>query len=362
MGDLHMITGEIELVSVPHRGTVAAMAAAAPVASTARSPWWRRGAMLVGAAGLVALSRSLPRTDWLALIARVGPIFPLLCGVAIALISLYARGLRVIVGGVVGWGRLTYNRFVGEAYNVVMPLGDIGGDPLRVMDLAGQVGTARAVRAIVLDRLTYATSGLIFSASSSLVAVRAFASWDTRLQHLLVGYSSVALLAALVVFLLATRPEAGRWVVHLLHMARIELPELPSPLPIRSFARALGWNLLGRAGVLVEVGLLLLALGQPVRLAAIVAIGALLSVTGMVFFFVPNGIGVNEGAAVFALKLTGYDEALGLTIGLTRRVRQLTLAAAGVLLSGLWHRGPARSVQRAGIEEEPTPAPIGPIR
>jgi uncharacterized membrane protein YbhN (UPF0104 family) len=321
--------------------------------SPARSRWWQRVVVLVGVACLVALASSLPRTDWVGSVARIGPALPLLCAVAIAWMSLYARGLGVILGGVIGWGRLVYNRFVGEAYNVVIPFGDLGGDPLRILDIGAQVGTTTAVRAIVLDRLVYASSGLVFSASSSMVAVRAFA-WDPRLQQLFVGYAMVAFGAAVVVFLLATRQETGRVIQRVLGLARITLPELPAPLPIRVFARALGWNLLGRAGVLVEVGVLLRVLGQPVRLAAIVAIGALLSVAGMVFFFVPNGIGVNEGAAVFALKLTGYDEAVGLTIGVARRGRQLVLAAAGVVLSGLWRprRGPVH----------PLPGPSQPIQ
>jgi len=319
----------------------------------ARSRWWQRVVVLVGVAGLVALARSLPRTDWVGSITRIGPALPLLCAVAIAWMSLYARGLRAILGGVIGWGRLLYNRFLGEAYNVVMPFGDLGGDPLRILDIGAQVGTATAVRAIVLDRLVYATSGLVFSASTSVVAVRSFA-WDPRLQQLFVGYAMVAFGAAVVVFFLATRPETGRVIQRVLGLARITLPELPPPLPIRVFARALGWNLLGRAGVLVEVGVLLRVLAQPVRLAAIVAIGALLSVAGMLFFFIPNGIGVNEGAAVFALKLTGYDEAVGVTIGLARRGRQLVLAAAGVVLSGLWRprKGPVH----------PLPGPSQPLQ
>jgi hypothetical protein len=248
--------------------------------------------------------------------------------------------LRVILGGAVTWGRLFYNRVMGEAYNVVMPFGDVGGDPLRILDLGAEVGTARAVRAIVLDRLTYATSGLLFSALTSLVAVRVFA-WDTRIERLLTGYALVALLAASVVFLVATRPQSGRLVARLLGLVKVRVPELPSGLSTRVFLRALGWNLLGRAGVMAEVGLLLLALGQRVRLDALVGIAAMLSVAGMVFFFVPNGIGVNEGAAVFALKLTGYGEGVGLAVGLARRVRQLLLAAAGVGVSALWRPGRA---------------------
>jgi uncharacterized membrane protein YbhN (UPF0104 family) len=131
---------------------------------------------------------------------------------------------------------------------------------------------------------------------------------------------------------------------------------MPSALPAGVFLRALGWNLLGRAGVMAEVALLLLALGQKVRLDALVAISAMLSVAGMVFFFIPNGIGVNEGATVLALELTGYGKGVGLAVGLARRARQLLLAAAGVAVSALWRPG-RPSVVPSGLRPQPA-APL----
>jgi uncharacterized membrane protein YbhN (UPF0104 family) len=256
--------------------------------------------------------------------------------------AFFARGLHVILDGAVGWGRLVYNRFVGEAFNVVMPIGDLGGDPLRVMDLGRQVGTAKAVRAIVFDRLVYVTGGFMFSALASAAAVRAYA-WDARLERLLAAYVVVALVAAVVVFVLATRAAAVRAAGRVLRLVRVRLPELPEPLPARAFARALGWNLVARAGVLAELAVLLLALGQRPTLAAVVAISAIVSVAGIVFTFIPGGVGVNEGAAVLALTLTGYGETVGLTIGLARRVRQLLLAAAGVAVSAARAAAPPAS-------------------
>ena len=62
---------------------------------------------------------------------------------------------------------------------------------------------------------------------------------------------------------------------------------------------------------------------------------SIVGVAGILFPFVPGGIGVNEGAAVLALTVTGYGESLGLAIGLSRRARQLLLAAAGVAFHAL---------------------------
>jgi uncharacterized membrane protein YbhN (UPF0104 family) len=301
--------------------------------------------MLAGAVGFLLMLRSLPPTSWRILIAQVGPALPVAAGISLGWMAFYARGLRAIVDGAIGWGRLVYNRVVGDAYNVIAPVGGVGGDPIRILDLAGEIGSPGAVRAIVLDRLVYSTAGLVFSAVGSAVAVAAF-TWDRRLEHLVVGYVVVALAVAVGLSLLATRPEAARGIGRLLRLAKMRLPQLPSPLPMKLFARALGWHLLGRAGSLVEIGILLLALGQPVRLSAMVAIGALVSVAGILFFFVPNGVGVNEGATVFALTLTGYTESAGLALGLARRVRQLLMTAVGVALTMI--RGAGRAEDAAG--------------
>jgi uncharacterized membrane protein YbhN (UPF0104 family) len=304
--------------------------------------------MAAGAIGFVAMVRSLPHANWSDLIARVGPVLPFLAAIAVGWMALYARGLRVILDGAVGWGRLIANRIVGDAYNVVAPVGDVGGDPVRMFDLAADLGTAPAVRAIVLDRIVYSTSGLLFSALGSAVSLRVF-TWQSRIERLLVVYVVVALGAAVVLFLLATSGAIGRSIARLLRFVNLRAPELASPLPVEAFARALGWHLLGRSGVLVEVAVLLVALGQPVHLGALVAISALVSVAGIVFFFIPNGIGVNEGATVLALSLTGYSEGVGLAIGLARRVRQLVMTAAGVALTILSRRRRARCADQSTV-------------
>jgi uncharacterized membrane protein YbhN (UPF0104 family) len=151
----------------------------------------------------------------------------------------------------------------------------------------------------------------------------------------------VALAGSVLLTLLTTRPASARAIARVLRFARVRLPEIPSPLPPRAFGRALGWHLLGRAGALVEIAVLLAALGQPLGPAALVAAGAIVSIAGIVFFFIPSGLGVNEGAAVLAMTLSGYGESVGLAVGLARRVRQLLLAGAGVLLTMIWRPGRA---------------------
>jgi uncharacterized membrane protein YbhN (UPF0104 family) len=334
-----------------------------PARAPGRSSWWQRAVMLAGAVGFVVLARSLPHADWRALAVRVGPALPLAVAIALGWMALYARGLQVILGDAIRLGRLVYNRVVGDAYNVITPLAGAGGDPVRVMDLAAEVGTAGAVRAIVIDRLVYSTAGLVFSGLGAAVAVWAFA-WDGRIERLLIGYAVVALAGAVLLSLLTTRPVAARGIARVLRFARLRLPEVPAPLPAMAFARALGWHLLGRAGALAEIALLLVVLGQPVRLAGLIAAGAVISIGGIVLFFVPGGVGVNEGAAVLALTLSGYGESVGLAVGLARRVRQLLMTGAGVVLTMIWRPGriAARPVRQSSKTASPKTASPEPTR
>jgi Lysylphosphatidylglycerol synthase TM region len=302
--------------------------------SRAKGSWWQHLLLLVGVAGLVLLVRSLPRADWPALLGRVGPALPITVAVALGWVALYSRQFRVILEGAVGWGRLIYNRVVGDAYNLIIPVGDLGGDPVRLLDLSTQMDAATAVRGMVVEHLVALTGGLAFSALSVAVAVRAF-DWPARIERSLAVYAAGAAVVAVVVFLLTTGVRAAHVIGRLLRLLKVRVPTLPKPVSKRLFLRALGWNILGRFGAIAEIAVLLVALGQPVRLDALVAINAVLSTATNLFSFVPNGVGVNEGASVLALSLTGYGEAIGLAIGLARRARQLVLAAAGVVLHAL---------------------------
>ena len=70
--------------------------------------------------------------------------------------------------------------------------------------------------------------------------------------------------------------------------------------------------------------------------------------TGSVFidgilFFVPAKIGTQEGGKVLLFAMLGLDPAHGLTVGVVRRIRELTYAGLGLaLLAWLTTRSMAR--------------------
>src|SRR5262249_30637676 len=99
-----------------------------------------------------------------------------------------------------------------------------------------------------------------------------------------------------------------------------------------SVAASTIWHL---AGWLVNVAELWLAchfLGLRPSLAVVFAGEALGALCDGVFFFVPMRIGAAEGGRVFLFSLLGLTAAQGLTLGVVRRVRELSWTAIGLVI------------------------------
>ena len=69
-----------------------------------------------------------------------------------------------------------------------------------------------------------------------------------------------------------------------------------------------------------------------------------------VTFFVPLNIGTSEGSYSIVLSFLGYDPALGITVGIIRRLRALVWSGFGLVL--LFHKGLAGKDAAAAVENE----------
>jgi hypothetical protein len=101
----------------------------------------------------------------------------------------------------------------------------------------------------------------------------------------------------------------------------------------RRLAAILAVELAGHALLVLEIGVVLIALGyHPGALTPIIIEGAIKSIAG-VFFFVPGQIGVSEGIYAVLMPVVGLPAAAGVTISLVRRARALAVGGAGFLLA-----------------------------
>lgn len=80
-----------------------------------------------------------------------------------------------------------------------------------------------------------------------------------------------------------------------------------------------------------EVGVVLWSLGLPIHFFSIVAIDGVTRALKLVSGWIPARVGSDEGGAISAFALTGFSPLLGLSLALTRRVRDLLWALIGIL-------------------------------
>jgi hypothetical protein len=80
-----------------------------------------------------------------------------------------------------------------------------------------------------------------------------------------------------------------------------------------------------------EVSVVLWSLGLPIHFFTIVAIDGVTRVLKLVSGWIPARVGSDEAGAISAFALTGFSPLLGLSLALTRRVRDLLWALIGIL-------------------------------
>jgi len=265
-----------------------------------------------------------------------------------------AFGLGLLLEGRVGFRHLMHNQVVGEAMNTIVPLAGLGGDVFRVRHLAGLVGTGPATRAVVQDRLVHVLSGPLFAGATIVLTL-----WLVPLEPAVaagLGLTAGLLLAggaALLAFLLT--PYSTRWsAAFLRRLSRSSSGVTFEPPRRRLVLAVLAAKLVGRALNLIEIAIILRILGLEVSPALVIAVAGLLTASAVVFFMVPQGLGVNEAGIAGAFSLVGVAAPHGLAFGLIRRARVVTWAALGIAIHTSvwgWKRLRSRRPEEAALAD-----------
>ena len=106
----------------------------------------------------------------------------------------------------------------------------------------------------------------------------------------------------------------------------------------------------------VEIYVILAWLGGPVDWQTALALetGSVL-IDGMLFF-VPGKVGTQEGGKVLLFATLGLDPARGLTVGVVRRIRELTYAGVGLAALGALTVRPTSPVRHSHLVERSEPS------
>ena len=276
---------------------------------------------LITQAPLDAIARAVRSMGW-----------PVVLAIPIALTWIVANslGLRALLRGRVRFAALVFNRIVGDGYNAIVPAAGVGGEPVRIALLRAHLPATEAAVAVVNDRAINLISGLLVSAAAIAIAAVAL-TLPAPLVAVAWIYAGCAFAVGFALLAVICRGMSGRlvaviggWVSGTALYA--------TPIPVRTIAVTLAWNVFGRALSALEVALYAKLLGLPLSALEVVFVTGVLHAVGITMFVVPQGIGVAEAAAVYALGALGYPPAIALAFALVRRARLLVFSAAAVAL------------------------------
>ena len=302
-------------------------------------------AWLIGIAALVGLA------VWSGLDA-VGHAFSSV-GWGILLVVL-ARAVTVSVAGV-GWWLLFPSklrpplqtcvvvRFLREAANALLPLGQVGGDLLGagLLTLRAAVRAALATASVIVDILVQAATQLLFAVLGLLVLFALEA--DQTLTHVAaVGLAIGAV--ALVGFYLAQRcggQRILRWAMGVLTCdlkgrVLVTIDAVYQDLAMIYAARfgLVASSLVHMAGWIVGVAEVLIVfafMGHPVSVAEALVIESLLHAIRGAAFAIPGALGAQEGGLVLLCAAFGIPAEQAIALSLVKRAADLALGAPALL-------------------------------
>ncbi len=225
---------------------------------------------------------------------------------------------------------LLYNNITGEAYNTILPLASVGGEPYRIQHMTNWLDLHTASRAVVVERLIRAITGMLFAAvclTFTLFMVDMSSAVFTTVAVLAAAHYAVSF----GIIWLALSHAPTKAVGFVLKKFKMLEEYRSEPIPTGRFFAATGWKFVSRIFSLVEMYAIFVILGYDPSMADVITIAGAIAVSASVFFM-PAGLGVNELGIYSALTILGYPAALIISFSVVRRASVIFWALLGVAL------------------------------
>jgi uncharacterized protein (TIRG00374 family) len=237
-------------------------------------------------------------------------------------------------------------RMAGTSINYITPTAGLGGEVTKAALLSLNHQGVEAATGVIIGKLAFSLAQLLLVVIGSLtilwtVHLPAAALAAMRTATILLGGGILALLAVqkygklgAVIRWLVTHKVGGKSLEKAAHHItevdeelKLFYKERPADLPLAVF-----WHIIGMAFATVQTWYFLFLLTDHASLTTAAAIWVLGSWLDLAGFAIPIDIGVLETTRVIAFTTLGFHSALGLTYGITIRLRHIFWTGVGLLI------------------------------
>jgi uncharacterized protein (TIRG00374 family) len=250
-----------------------------------------------------------------------------------------------------GWlYRLWKVRMVGEAFNNLIPAATLGGEPVKavLMKKGYGIGYREGGASLVIAKTVNLLALIAFLALGYALMVRA--EWLPVPYGLAAGIGLAVFTLGVGAFAVAQPARFWSWAGGRLsthHWFRRLAAAMPHIEDMDDrfvdfywgrrgrFAVAVGLALVNWAIGAVELYYVMRFLGHPISLTDAWVIEAAVQLVRSGAFFIPAGIGMQEGAFFVIIALLTGQPALGLAVAAVRRFREVVWIAWGLVLGWL---------------------------
>lgn len=287
-------------------------------------------------------------------ILRAGLYLPAVIGVWIFVYACNALAFQIIVNSGKHDKHLDFRHaykltISGFAFSYTTPFG-FGGGPYRVMELAGHIGTPRAMSSVVLYSMMHILSHFCLWTTSVFIFIFFYtemmtpALWSVFGIYLSIfvgalyifnyGYKNgliVKLYSILLKIPYAKKPAQKFYDKHLEAMQQVDRNISYLREQRKAFWSSLFYEYLGRIINSLEYFFILIAFGLDISFADAVLVLAFSSLMGNLLFFFPMQLGAREGGLALIIKLLGIGTGgVGVFTSFYTRIRELVWIFIGV--------------------------------
>jgi len=245
----------------------------------------------------------------------------------------------------VGFFRLFRIRIISDALNILLPSASLGGDAARAYLIKGKVPLKEGIPGVLFDKTVEFVASTIFLACGfllgtifirmpeGLLAPTLICLAITTAGLVLLIFFSIRGFYGIVLRISGVIPKVRRWVLNREEQLRAldrNLRLLYARANLKT-AAALGLHVLARLAGVVEVLIILRALGVSADFVQAWFISAVVIISNTIFFILPGQWGITESASMLVLKSLGHPAAIGLSLSVIRRIRKLAFVCLALV-------------------------------